>query len=276
MPFSFNPGQEQMQAPVTQQNNGVPILNIPVAPTITLAPVVETISPFAYKNRSKSKFNVYFQSAIFLIFGIMVIASIGLFSYQSSLKLQISSRQSDLMALESTFKKVPTEDMQRLSTRLSLINKIINERASVNTAFKILEASINSPVVYNKFSLSKSKKDNNYDLSFAGETGSYATLYQQIEVLNSFSNKNFAGTFTKIAISGIGPLDKKGIASFKVDGSVAIQGIDPDSFTLFHKNAGASSTQENVASSTTDTQISSSTQSVGNSSTASGTVTGTQ
>lgn len=252
MPFSFNPGQEQAATATatTQSNNGVPLLNVPVAPTITLAPVVEKISPLAYKNRNKSNFGVYFQAAIFLIFLVMVIASVGLFSYQSTLSLQISSRKVDLEQMENNFKKVPTEDMKKLSTRLSLINKIINERASVNTAFKILEESINSPVVYNKFSLSKSKKDNGYDLSFAGETGSYASLYQQIEVLNSFSAKNFPGAFTKISISGIGPLDKKGIASFKVDGSVAIAGVDPDGFTVIHRKNAASSTEESTSSST--------------------------
>ncbi len=257
MPFSFNPGQEQTgsapAAPVaTTNNNGVPALNVPVAPQISLTPVVEAVSPFAYRNRGKSKFSVYFQSAIFLIFAFMVISSVGLFSYQSMIKLQISSRKETLDTLQAGFKKPKDlEDMQRLSSRLALINKIINERASVRTAFRIVEESINSPVVYNKFSLSKSKKNVSYDLSIAGETNSYQALYQQIEILNG---KLFAAVFPKIAITGIGPLNNKGIASFKVDASVAISGIDPDDgFTVIHKsNSSASSTTILDNSTTTD------------------------
>lgn len=138
--------------------------------------------------------------------------------------------------------------MQRLSSRLSLINKIMNERASVRTAFTIVEESIDSPVVYNKFSLSKSRKDAFYDLSFGGETNSYSALYQQIEILN---NKQFSKVFPKLNISGIGPLDKKGMASFRVDTSVAIAGLDPDGFTVIHKNSQASSTSiTDIATST--------------------------
>jgi hypothetical protein len=115
----------------------------------------------------------------------------------------------------------------------------------VNTAFKILEESIGGPVTYTKFSLSKSKKDNNYDLTFAGETNSYSALYQQIEILNS---KSFKDVFPKLSISGIGPLDKKGIVSFKVDASVAISGIDPEGFSVIN-NSKASTTNQTASSS---------------------------
>ena len=250
MPFSFNPGQEQTSQPETQQENGVPLLVVPEAPTITLTAPVEVISPLAYKNRSKSKFGVYFQSGIFVILGIMVIASIGLFSYQSTLKIQIENRKSKLIDAQKNFVEPNLEDILRLSSRLSLINKIMNERASVSTALKIVEESVNNPVVYNKFSLAKSKKDNYYDLSFGGETNSYNALYQQVEVLKSTV---FAGAFPKISISGIGPLDKKGIASFKVDASVAIAGIDPDGFSILDKIKGSTTTP--VVATTTTQQI---------------------
>lgn len=251
MPFSFNPGQEQSTAAASQTNNNIPALIVPEAPTITLAPVVEAVSPFAYKNRSKSKFGIYFQSVIFLVFGVVMIAGVGLFSYQSTLKIQIANRESELVTAQAGFKKVPVDEMLRLSSRLSLINKIMNERASVRTALTVVEESINPAVIYNKFSLSKSKKDNWYDLSLTGQTTSYASLYQQVEILKS---KTFAGAFPKIIISGIGPLDKKGIASFKVDASVAIEGVEPDGFTIIHKNNEASTTTEVLTSSTTPTE----------------------
>jgi hypothetical protein len=258
MSFSFNPGQEQTSPPAQQvtqtNNNGVPALVVPVAPTISLTPVAEVISPFAYKNRSKSKFSIYFQGAIFFVFLSLLISGIVLFMYQSSIKIQIANRKSDLAKLEEGFQKPKElEEMQKLSSRLALINKIINERASVNTALTIIEESINSPVVYNKFSLSKSKKDNNYDLSFTGETNSYKALYQQVEVINSKTFKNY---FPKLSITGIGPLDKKGVTTFKVDASVAISNIDSADFSVLGKASStlgiASSSIESVVSSSSE------------------------
>lgn len=259
MPFSFNPGQEQTSLPPAatmappSSNNGVPTLNVPVAPTISLTPVAEPISPFAYKNRSKSKFGVYFQSAIFLIFAVNLVAAIGIFVYQSVLLISVSSKLDAVKEAQSDFPKLPTAEMQRLSARISLINKIVNERASAITALTILEESVDNSVVYNKFSLSKSKKNNNYDLSFAGETSSYSSLYQQVELLKS---KTFSGVFPKISISGIGPLDKKGIANFKVDASVAIGGVDPKGFTVIHKDE-LKTINENTATSSTPVVVTS-------------------
>jgi hypothetical protein len=260
MPFSFNPGQEQAAAgaPVTQSNNGVPVLVVPSIPSI--APggnEVEKISPFAFKNRSKSKFGVYFQGVIFLIFISMAVASIALFSYQGVIKLQIASKKETLDLLQASYKKPPIEEMKKLSSRLNLINKIMNERVSVRTAFTILEESVNGPVKYNEFSLSRSKKENSYVLSFAGETNSYSALYQQVEVLNS---KVFKPVFPKLSITGIGPLDKKGIASFKVDATVAISGINPDDgYSVIGKNSKSTSTPEVSRSEASNDVISSST-----------------
>lgn len=250
MPFSFNPGQDQSgqapapsQAPAPVTNNGVPALNVPVAPTISLTPVAEVISPFAYKNRSKSKFGVYLQSALFLVFGLNLIAALGLVGYKTALAVQISSKKDALMALQADFKRPPIEDMQKLSARIALINKVVNERASARAALTVLEESVNDAVTYTKFSMSKSKKNTYYDLSFSGETNSYTSLYQQLEILRS---KTFAGAFPKIEISGVGPLDKKGITTFNVSASLAIAGVDPDGFTITHKGGDDRSTSTPV------------------------------
>ena len=228
MAFSFNPGQATQ---VTKSSEGeAPPLIVPEAPTISTTQVVEKVSPFAYKNRSKSKFGMYFQFAIFLIFGVVAISSIGLFAYQNILLAQIESKKQELLEKEASFPKMDLDKMQKLSSRIKVINKIINERASVNTAFRLLEsAALDNGVTFTKFGLDKSKRVKGYELSFAGETTSYPALYQQIQALN---DKKFAKYFTKVAISGIGPVDKRGIAAFRADTVVAIGGIDPDTFTI--------------------------------------------
>lgn len=246
MPFSFNPGQEQtgapQAAPVPQSsNNGVPVLNVPVAPQISLTPVVEAVSPFAYKNRGKSKFSIYFQSAIFLLFAVISIAAIGLFFYQTILKSQISSRQAKLVEIQGGFKKPNIEEMQRLSSRLALINKIVKERVSVLTALTVVEETVNPEVHYTKFTLSKDKNSSGYDMAFEGQTNSYTALYQQLEIINA---KEFSPYLQKINIAGISPLDKKGLVNFKVYAKATMPGIDYDGFTVIHKASQASSTNE--------------------------------
>lgn len=251
MPFSFNPGQQQTTVSTTstpKTSNDVPSLIVPEAPTMSLIPVVKPISPFAFRNEKTSKTAIYFQAGLFVVFLITVVISFALFSYQSTLKIQISNRKATLEEVQKGYTALPLDDMKKLSSRLTLINKIMNERASVRTALIILEESVDKPVTYNKFSLSKSKTTNNsYDISFGGDTNSYTSLYQQLDILKS---KMFGTVFKKITIGGIGPLDKKGITSFKVDGTIAIAGIDPDSFTIIHKNSDgtidASSTPQDV------------------------------
>lgn len=232
MAFSFTPGQDQKAAApaaAPASNNGVPALVVPETAPVVFNNVVEQVSPFAYKNRSKSKFGVYFQSVIFLIFGLTVIATIGLFVYQRILIIQIDGKKSALAEKEKGIPKLELDQMQKLSSRLALINKLIKDRASVTVPLTILEESfVDDTVTYNRFSLSKSKSGGTYDLSFAGDTSSYDSLHQQI---NALKGKSFAKYFKKIVISGYGPLDKKGQVSFKVFATADINGLDPGTFT---------------------------------------------
>lgn len=228
MSFSFNPGQGG-QVPQASGSEAPPLF-VPTAPVISTAAPVEVISPFAYKNRNKSKFSTYFQLVIFVIFGVVSLITMGLFTYQQILVMKIESQKEALELKEKDFPKLELDKMQRLSSRIKVINKILSERASVNTALKLLEGTtLDNNVTYTKFSLARSKKYKGFDLSFAGETTSYTFLYQQIAALN---DKRFSKYFSRVDISGLGPLDSKGIGNFKADTVVTISGIDPDTFTL--------------------------------------------
>lgn len=237
MPFTFKPGQ----APV--DSNGVPVLVVPETPVISMAAPVEVISPFAYKNRGKSNFGVYFQGVVFLIFGVTLIATIGLFAYQGILKAQIEGKKNELAKAEKGMPVLPLDDMVKLSSRLGKINEIMGKRTSASAAFTILEESfVDDTVVYNKMTLGRSKSGNTFDLGFAGETNNYDSLYQQI---NALSDKKYSDVFTKINISGYGPLDKKGKVGFKVDSTVNIVGAD-STFSI-HKKEKATSTESVIS-----------------------------
>ena len=229
MSFSFNPGQAG-QAPQTGGSEAPPLV-VPTMPSIgvTSSAPKEVVSPFAYKNRSKSKFSVYFQLVVFLVFGTMLVIMVYLFSYRMVLISSIEAKKTELQEKQAGFPDLDLEKMVLLSDRLKIVNRVMNEHASVNTAFKILEASVLNPVTYTKFSLSKNKTKNGYSLDFAGQTTNYTALYQQTE---AFNNKTFSPFFSKLSISGLGTLDKKGIGTFKVTATVPIEGINSDTFTV--------------------------------------------
>lgn len=252
MAFSFNPGQAQ-QAPPPGSVSEAPPLVVPTLQAPTTEAPVEKISPFAYKNRNKSKFGVYFQGVIFLIFGIIFLSSVGLFLYQRVLLSQVESKKQALEAVEKGFPKLDLDKMRKLSARIKIINKILSERASVNTAFKLLESTaLDNSITYTTFALTRSKKYKGFDLSFAGQTTNYPALYQQIEILN---DKSLSQYFSKISITGTGPLDNKGVGSFRADTVVALEGIDPDTFTI-----DAVGSTNNKTATTTPTKTSTSSQ----------------
>jgi hypothetical protein len=260
MSFSFNPGQQQatpsqgVTSTPAVNSDGVPVLQVPVVPTITTGPVEEKISPFAFRNRNKSNFSVYFQFVVFFIFAVMFLTTLGLFAYQRILLSQINTLKEEIDAKQAKFPQLELTKMVRLSDRLKIINTVMNERASVRTAFRILEETVEDPVTYTRFSLSKNRSKKGYNLSFAGETTSYYSLYQQIEALNS---KIFSNAFSGLVISGTGPLSKTGVGTFRADATIKIEGVDPDkdeNFLFVSKVAnqsGSNSTTTNTQATTT-------------------------
>jgi hypothetical protein len=235
MAFSFTPGQEQTtpagqepqpQAPLMR--NGIPALVVPTIAVGETVVVEQKISPFAFRNRNKSKFGVYFQSVVFLVFGVLLITVIGLFAYISVLKSSIATKSEVLASSQGHFPELPLDDMQKLSDRLKIVNRVIKEHASVRTAFQILENSVENPVVYTKFDLSKNKAKKGYSLGLAAETDSYHAAYQQTEILNS---KTYSNYVSPLEVSNIS-LDKKGVVSFKISTSVSLEGVLPETVTF--------------------------------------------
>lgn len=241
MAFSFTPGQEQTtpagQSPQPQaplMKNGIPALVVPTIAVGETVVVEEKISPFAFRNRNKSKFGVYFQSAILVVFSGLVLTSIGLFVYISILKSEISKKAEALVTAQGGFPDLPLDDMKKLSDRLKIVNSVIKDHASVRTAFQILEHSVENPVIYTKFDLGKNKTKKGFSLSLLGEAESYHTLYQQTEILKTKSYSSYFSTFNFSNIA----LDTKGILNFKLDTDIYLEGIPPDNLTF------GSSTQE--------------------------------
>ncbi len=259
MPFSFNPGQQQEQgAPAggqssvasTPMNNGVPALVVPTIPTITsTGPVEEKLSPFAFRNRNKSKFGVYFQGVVFLIFGIIVLTIIGLFVYKMILEADVKKKTEELATKQQKFPELELDEMKKFSDRLKMVNKVMKEHTSVKTAFEILEHSIENPAIYTKFTLSKNKSKKGYNVDLLVEVPNYYVAYQQTEILKSKIYSNYINV-EPINVSNIS-LDKNGTVSFKINTSIAIEGITPSLLTFKNVATTTVSTNETPSIGTT-------------------------
>jgi hypothetical protein len=241
MSFSFAPAGQPPQNSTT-----VPALVVPEVPTIATAVAApEPISPFAFRNRNKSKFSVYFQGAIFLAFTVVVAATVGIFAYRGYLKSMIETKKQELETKQSSFKKLPLDDMIKITNRLKVVNQTIKKQASVRTAFLLLESGVENPVTYSKFSLSFSESKKVYTLNLSADAPSYHTMIQQIETFRDPVYKNY---FSNIEISRP-TIDEKGNGSFVINTTVNLQGVLPETFSLTASStAVATTTNEGVGS----------------------------
>lgn len=245
---SFNPGQPAQTGQVPQNSSVAPPLVVPSVPTIATAGNAaeeEKVSPFAFKNRSKSKFGVYFQSAIFVLFGGCLFYAIGLFAYQGYLKAQVASKVETLNQKQSSFPKLMLPEMQKLSDRLTAVNQAFKEHSSVRTALLILEDGIEHPVTYTKFDLTYNEAKKSYVLGLSATAPDYVSIIQQQDTLRS---KVYSKFFTPVSLSNI-ILNEKGTVTFKIATTIALQGLVPEDMVIHPSSQDqASSTMSTVES----------------------------
>ena len=246
MTISFSPGQGAQptgtQSPVVPAEPVVPVIstNAPAAPQASQ-------SPFAFHSRSKSKFGLYFQLVILAVFSINVLLVIALFAYQVVLSSELEDKKMALAQKQSGFKKLPLEDMQKLSDRIAAVNQALKERASVRNALSILEYGIEHSVTYNKFDLSYNEAKKNYTLSFSATAPNYHSVIQQVDTLR---NKVHSQYFSSIKVSKVALDEKEGFVNFTVDLLLSLQGLLPSELFQVEKViTRATSTSINSASS---------------------------
>lgn len=248
MTISFSPGQGGQattgtQAPVVPAEPVVPVIstNAPAAPAASQ-------SPFAFHSRSKSKFGLYFQLVVLAVFSINVLSVIGLFVYQTMLSSELEDKKVVLTQKQSSFKKLPLEDMQKLSDRVAAVNQALKERASIRNALAILEYGIENPVTYKKFDLSYDEAKKNYTLNFSAVAPDYHSVIQQVDTLR---NKVHSQYFSSLKVSKVTLDEKEGVINFTVDLVISLQGLLPaEIFQVEKITTKASSTPKTVASST--------------------------
>lgn len=184
MPFSFNP---EPQAPVPGQGftSASGVGAAPQATSSVAAPSVPD-SPFLFmRQRDKEmSINSYLQIILIIVAALSVVASVILFTYSMYLTASISSKKTELLARDATFKEYPIEDMKRLSHRFSVLGKILKEYLSVRSPLKLLEDAVENQAVFDNFNLAKNVNNPGYSMTFLVITNNYRVLLQQLDALN--------------------------------------------------------------------------------------------
>jgi hypothetical protein len=163
-----------------------------------------------------------------IIFATAIIVSIGLFVYSKRLESQIVALKTQLGEYDAKLGALPVNDMRVLSKKLKATSKILSDHASVDTAFRILEESVEIPITYTRFQLQYNPSNGSYDLTIAGKGPDYkSVILQQM----TFASKPYSDYLTKAVFSGVGA-NEKGEVGFTVKSPIAIKGKIPEEFTI--------------------------------------------
>ena len=233
MPFSFKP--EEVGGTVASTIPQVDSATISV-PQPTIKQQENNLSApstvYSYGVRSDQTKGGFFQIIIYVIFGLTVLTAIGTFAYQQYLSNEVDSKKQELENQEKKLGQLPLNDMRRLSNRIDFINQLVQNHASVRAAFRIIEITIENPVVYKNFDLRADSSSKAYNLNMFAIAKDYHSAIQQISTLQ---NKLYSRFIPNVSIESPHP-DDKGNVTFNIKIPINITGILPEDVTIPSQN----------------------------------------
>lgn len=193
------------------------------------------------------------QIALYIVFGIACVLSLVLFGYRYYLNSNIEKAQAEMTAKEQELSKFNIQEMSSLSSRIKIVGQLIKEHPYANAAFRIIENSIENPIVYKSFNLTSDK--NSYTLVIQAQSPDYKSIAQQVDTLKSLP---YASYITEVKVGGLSP-DEKGRIGFSLEMPIVVTGTLPEDLD-FSRGASdriASSTERGVAPTASSTQATS-------------------
>ncbi len=206
MPFSFKPTQDTTPPP--------------------------TLSAEGLTNRFKESKSSLFTFLAAVVFGVTLVLSLVLFLYQQKLQRDVTEQQTKLAQYDTRLQDLPINDMIVLSARMKVAKKLVTEHASVATAFRILEDSIEHPITYSQFDFKREQTKESYSIVIAAKSPDYKTVIQQQETLK---NKPYSDYMPDLTFSGVSA-DEKGTVNFSIKSTILIKKILPEEFIIKTNN----------------------------------------
>ena len=240
MPFSFQPTTPQEGAQAEQP-----------------APAMSTMGSSAHNLmvRASGAGKSIVEIFLFVVFGVMVLITVGLFGYKFFLSSQIEGKKEKLARYEASLTGYPIEEMRKLSNRLKIVSQLVKEHPSVNVAFLIVEASVENMVTFTKFDLRYSDTAKSYKLVLNGVAPDYKAVAQQLDALQMDPYKRYIPKFT---LETLNP-DANGRIVFSISMPIAITGLVPDTFSIMDGVARPAAPIQTSSTTPAETGIGSST-----------------
>lgn len=218
MNFSFTPPSSSETpgvSPVSMSSSQADV------PKPTLAPMGEPARG-SYNNTPNAK--SLLTRILTLIFGVLLLITVGLFIYQWYLQAQIESKKQALATFESQLASVPLQDIRKLSARLKAANQLIKDHPFANVMFKVIEDSVENNIIFSKFTIQNDLTAVAYIGTLEGVAPDYKSIVQQIE---TFRREPYSQYMSQIQVKNLRP-DSSGKVSFAVTFNAAIRGILPE------------------------------------------------
>lgn len=152
--------------------------------------------------------------------------------YKQSVANEISKLETDLARMQEIFQPATIAEFKKLSNRLSIAEKLINNHSALSQVFGVLETATLKSVYFKSFGFINN--DKGFSLSLGGVAKNFSSVALQSDV---FSQKQ---VFKSLSFSNLN-LDSKGNVVFDVAASV-------DPAFLSYKNNVAQPNQWKISS----------------------------
>lgn len=227
MPFSFKPPEGQPQP--------------------------SAFSAEAIGTRIKETKGGIFSFISYMVFGVAVTVTVVLYGYNLQLASQVNGLKEQLDGYNASLAGMPLVEMEKLSNRIRFVGQLVNGHASVNTAFRILEETVENQVLYSRFDLRSDPATNRYEVSIAALAPDYRSVAQQLDTLKV---KPYTKYIQSTNLVNVNP-DDKGKINFSMKLILAIRGSLPEEVTFGSETTepipSASTIQQQVQVSSTTT-----------------------
>lgn len=229
MPFSFKPDASPVENQSSSKTVGTP----------TLAPYNTEADDFSSRGTGGDKRSMI-DVILMVICAVAVLVSVGLGAYSFYLSSQIEKKKASLESFEARLSgfAAQADDMRRLSSRMKIIDQIFKDHVSVNTAFRLLEESIEHPITYTSFDFRYNDTLKGYVVEIDALAPNYRTVIQQIETYKREPYKNYV---SEVKVDGLSP-NEKGQIIFSLRMPVKIAGLFPSDLNFSHGAAARAAT----------------------------------
>lgn len=217
------------------------------------APQPSAFSAEGITARIKETKGGIFSFISYLVLGITITIAVLLYLYSLQLSSQVADLKTKLDSYDASLAGMQLTDMQKLSDRIRFIGQVVNGHASVNSAFRILEESVENQVLFTRFDLRANPNSGNYDLTLSALAPDYRSVAQQLDTIKT---KTFLKYFSSVELVSINP-DDKGRVLFTIKAPLSIKGYLPETLTFDNSTTPAAAGQQSnssVGSSTSKNQ----------------------